>query len=85
MLSFHGLTPTKVYTDLDERPTDVQIRAIADDFIDQYMAGQLDSFGIVYKRFYSASSQRAQTLTILPLLELVDDLTMRSQVSGPGT
>jgi len=83
MLAFHGITPTKVYTDLDERPTDLQIRTIADDFIDQYMSGQLDYFGIVYKRFYSASSQRAQTLTILPLLELVDDLTTRSQVIWP--
>ena len=83
MLNFHGLTPAKVYTDLDERPTDLQIRAIADDFIDQYMSGNLDSFGIIYKRFYSASSQRAQTLTILPLLDLVDDLTTRSQVIWP--
>jgi F-type H+-transporting ATPase subunit gamma len=83
MLAFHGLTPTHVYTDLDERPTDAQIRAIADDFIDQYLAGTLDSLGIVYKRFYSASSQRAQTLTILPLHELVDDLTTRSRVIWP--
>ncbi len=83
VLAFHGVTPTKVYTDLDERPTDLQIRTIADEFIDQYMAGQIDSFGIVYKRFYSASSQRAQTLTILPLPELVDDLTTRSQVMWP--
>ena len=83
MLNFHGLPPTKVYTDLDERPTDLQIRAIADDFIDQYMSGKLDSFAIVYKRFYSASSQRAQTLTILPLHDLVDDLTTRAQVIWP--
>jgi len=83
VLAFHGITPTKIYTDLDERPTDLQIRTIADEFIDQYMSGQLDSFGIVYKRFYSASSQRAQTLTILPLLELVDDLATRSQVIWP--
>jgi F-type H+-transporting ATPase subunit gamma len=47
------------------------------------MTGQIDSFGIVYKRFYSASSQRAETLTILPLPELVDDLTTRSQVMWP--
>jgi F-type H+-transporting ATPase subunit gamma len=83
VLAFHGITPTKVFTDLDERPTDLQIRTIADEFIDQYMAGALDSFGIVYKRFYSASSQRAQTLTILPLHELVDDLTTRAQVIWP--
>jgi F-type H+-transporting ATPase subunit gamma len=83
VLSFHGLTPAKVYTDLDERPTDLQIRTIADDFIDQYMSGKLDYFGIIYKRFHSASSQRTQTLTIMPLLELVDDLTTRSQVIWP--
>jgi F-type H+-transporting ATPase subunit gamma len=83
VLAAHGLTPAQVYTDLDERPTDPQIHAIADDFISQYMAGKLDSFGIVYKRFYSASSQQAQTLTILPLLELVDDLTTRSMVIWP--
>ena len=77
------MTPTKVYTDLDEMPTDLQIRTIADEFVDQYMAGQIDYFGIVYKRFYSASSQQAQTLTILPLPELVDDLTTRSQVIWP--
>jgi F-type H+-transporting ATPase subunit gamma len=66
-----------------EAVLDPQIHAIADDFISQYMAGKLDSFGIVYKRFYSASSQQAQTLTILPLLELVDDLTTRSMVIWP--
>jgi len=83
VLAARGVTPAKVYTDLDERPTDPQIHAMADDFIDQYMAGKPDSFGIVYKRFYSASSQQAQTLTILPLLELVDDLTTRSLVIWP--
>jgi len=59
MLTFHGLTPVKVYADLDEMPSDPQIRTIADDFIDQYMSGNLDSMGIVYMRFYSASSQHA--------------------------
>jgi F-type H+-transporting ATPase subunit gamma len=83
VMAHHGLTPTKVYTDIDEIPTDLQIRAIADDFIGQYMAGTLDYLGIVYMRFYSASSQQAQTLTIMPLLDLVDDLTTRSQAIWP--
>jgi len=83
MLSFHGVTPTEVYTDLEERPTDRQIRTLADTFIDQFLEGKLHSLGVVYKRFYSASSQRAQTLTILPLPDLVDDLTTRAQVIWP--
>ncbi len=83
LMAFHGLTPTQVYTEVGEMPTDPQIRAIADDFIGQYMSGSLDCLGIVYMRFYSASSQQAQTLTILPLHELVDDLTTRSQAIWP--
>jgi F-type H+-transporting ATPase subunit gamma len=83
VLAFHGVTPTKVYTDVDEMPSNAQIGAIADEFIDQYMSGQIDYLGIVYMRFYSASSQQAQTLTIMPLTELVDDLTTRSKVIWP--
>ncbi len=82
-LAYHGLTPVEVYTDLDEMPTDLQIRNVADPFVDQYMSGELDSLGIVYMRFYSASSQQAQTLTILPMHELVDDLTTRSHAIWP--
>lgn len=83
VLAYHGVTPAKVYTDLDEMPTDPQIRTIAEEFVGQYMSGELDSLGIIYKRFYSASSQQAQTLTILPLHDLVDDLSTRAQVIWP--
>lgn len=83
VLAYHGVTPTKVYTDLDEMPTDPQIRTIAEEFVSRYTAGELDYIGIIYKRFFSASSQQAQTLTILPLHDLVDDLTTRAQVMWP--
>jgi len=83
VLAYHGVTPAKVYTDLDEMPTDPQIRTIAEEFVGQYISGDIDYIGIIYKRFYSASSQQAQTLTILPLHDLVDDLTTRAQAIWP--
>ena len=83
VLTYHGLAPKEVFTNVDEMPTDPQIHAIADGFIEQYMSGRLDSLSIVYIRFYSASSQQAQTLTIMPLLELIDNLTTRAQVIWP--
>jgi F-type H+-transporting ATPase subunit gamma len=83
IMAYHGVAPTKVYTDLDEMPTDPQIRTIAEEFVSRYIAGEIDSMGIIYKRFYSASSQQAQTLTILPLHDLVDDLTTRAQAIWP--
>ena len=82
-MTFHGLTPTKVYTDLDEMPSDPQISTIAEEFVAQYTAGEIDSLGILYMRFFSTSSQQAQTLSILPLIDLVDDLTTRAHVIWP--
>jgi F-type H+-transporting ATPase subunit gamma len=83
VLAYHGITPTKVYTDLDEMPSDPQINTIAEEFVGQYVAGELDSLGIVHMRFFSTSSQQAQTLSILPLIDLVDDLTTRAHVIWP--
>jgi len=83
MLSYHGIVPTKIYHNVDEIPSNIQIDEIANDFIEQYMNGSLDYFGIVYMRYYSASSQHAQTLTALPLTELIDDLTTRATVIWP--
>jgi F-type H+-transporting ATPase subunit gamma len=82
-LNYHGIIPTKIYHDLDEIPSDIQIDEIAGDFVEQYMKGSLDYFGIVYMRYYSASSQHAQTLTILPLTELIDDLATRATSLWP--
>jgi F-type H+-transporting ATPase subunit gamma len=82
-LHFHGIEPTKVYTDFDEVPTDEQASKMADSFIQQYINGELDYFGIVYTRFYSVASQHAQTLTVLPISELIDDLTTRATLISP--
>jgi len=83
VLNYHGIPPAKVYDDIGEMPTDSQIHDMADEFMGQYMAGELDYFGIVYMRFYSMSSQQAQTLTVMPLTELIDDLTTRAKAIWP--
>lgn len=85
LLNYHGITPAKIYSDMDEMPSDEQIDEITDEFIDKYMSGQLDYFGVVYMRYHSVSSQRAQTLTIMPLTELIDDLATRATVIWPWT
>jgi F-type H+-transporting ATPase subunit gamma len=83
VLHHHGTTPTKVYTGFEEVPSDAQIAQIADEVVGQYMAGLLDFFGIVYMRFFSVTGQQAQTLTVMPFTELVDDLTTRAKVIWP--
>jgi F-type H+-transporting ATPase subunit gamma len=82
-LRFRGIEPTSIYADFDETPSDEQVRAMADGFIEQYMNGELSSLSIVYTRFYSVASQHAQTLAILPITELIDDLATRATVISP--
>ena len=74
---------TEAFTDFDEEPTVEQVRQISEDFADQYTKGQIGRLGIVYTRFFSVASQKAQTLTVLPVAELIDDLTTRATVIWP--
>jgi F-type H+-transporting ATPase subunit gamma len=82
-LAYHHITPAKVYTGFEDVPSDSLIEQIADDLIARYKAGKIDFYGIVYMNFHSVSSQRAQTLTILPLPELIDDLATRAKAIWP--
>jgi F-type H+-transporting ATPase subunit gamma len=79
-LHFHGIEPTKVYTDFDEVPSDKLLKTMTADFIEKYVSGELSSFGIVYTRFYSVASQHVQTLNVMPVSELIDDLITRATV-----
>jgi F-type H+-transporting ATPase subunit gamma len=82
-LHFHGLEPAQAFNDFDEVPSEDQVAEMADMFTAKYINGELDYFGIVYTRFYSVASQHAQTLAILPITELIDDLTTRATMIAP--
>ena len=83
ILNSRGVTPVKVYSDLDDLPTDHQIRELAKPFIDQYIQGQLDSFSLVYMGFHSPAHQQAQTMTVMPLTDLIDHQITRAKAIWP--
>jgi len=82
-LNNRGIEPEATYDEFDELPTPEQVKVIADDFMGQYAAGEIGRLGVVYTCFYSPASQRAQTLMVLPVAELIDDLTTRATVIWP--
>ena len=82
-LDAHGIKPAGVFDEFDEVPSAEQAKAIGDMFIEQYMAGEIGRLGIVYNRFFSPASQQVQTLTLLPVEDLIDDLTTRATVIWP--
>ena len=73
----------KAYDDFEDVPSAEQASKMANYFIDQYLSGKIGRLSIVYSRFFSAASRQAQTLTILPVSELIDDLTTRATVIWP--
>jgi F-type H+-transporting ATPase subunit gamma len=82
-LNARGITPVKVYSELDDLPSDLQIRQLADPFIDRYIHGQLDAFSLAYMGFHSPGHQQAQTMTLMPLTELIDHQITRAKVIWP--
>jgi len=77
------IEPEKVYEDFSEVPTAEQANEIGDFFMDEYINGNIARLGIVYNRFFSPASQKAQTLTVLPVVDMIDDLTTRATVIWP--
>ena len=77
------IKPAHVYEDFAEVPTAEQAEEIGDFFTKEYQSGRIDRLGIVYNRFFSPASQKAQTLTVLPVVDLIDDLTTRATVIWP--
>jgi len=82
-LEHRGIKPVHIYDEFADVPTAEQAKAIADHFTEQYKADKIGRLGIVYNRFFSAASQKVQTLTVLPVVDLIDDLTTRATVIWP--
>lgn len=82
-ITYKGIEPKKVYPNVDKCLDGIGIDEITDNCIDQYMEGRIDTFEIVYMQYFSTASQNAQTMTILPLTELVDNLTTRPTAIWP--
>ena len=82
-LAARNIDIERALSDFEEMPTVAQVRDIAEDFIAQYRRGEISRLSIVYTRFFSPANQKAQTLTILPVSELIDDLTTRATVIWP--
>ena len=83
MLTYHHITPAKVYTGFEDVPPDSFIEQMAADLTSRYKAGKIDFFGIVYMNFHSVTSQQPQTLAIMPLAELIDDLATQAKEIWP--
>ena len=66
-LRFRGVEIDESYTRFEDEPAFADVSKIADQFLNQYMSGELDRLDVAYTRFISSSRQLAVVETLLPL------------------
>lgn len=74
-LKFRDIAVNNGYLNFDDQPKFAEVDPIAQQFLDQFLTGEIDRLDVVYTRFVSISRQEAVVETLLPLgnLTLADD------------
>jgi len=64
---FRGITPDRVYTHFEDRPSFDEVDLLATRYLEDYVTGKLDRLDIVYTKFESLARQHIAIETLLPL------------------
>ena len=70
---YRGVTPNESYTHFEDKPRFDEVEVLANRYLEQYIAGDLDRLDVVYTQFQTAARQRATIETLLPLGSLGSD------------
>ncbi len=66
-LKFRGIIAARSFSQFEDQPRFDQVEEIANRYLEEFAAGQLDRLEVCYTRFISVSRQEAVTETLLPL------------------
>jgi F-type H+-transporting ATPase subunit gamma len=69
---FRKIEVQQTYTQFEDQPKFDEVEAIANRYLEQYAAGELDRLDVAYTKFVSISKQVAVVETLLPLGSLTD-------------
>jgi F-type H+-transporting ATPase subunit gamma len=72
----------KRFEEFSDQPRFANVERVADDFIEQFITGKLDAVYVVYMNFLSASQQKPDVLTLLPLSSITG--TTKPDQPEPG-
>ena len=71
-LKFRKIDVQQSYTQFNDQPKYDEVEVIANRYLEQYAAGELDRLDVAYTKFVSISKQVAVVETLLPLGSLTD-------------
>lgn len=69
-MRFQQRPVTQSYTHFEEKPSFAEVEALANRFVELYVAGKLDRLDVAYVRFQSVARQSAVLETLLPVGQL---------------
>jgi F-type H+-transporting ATPase subunit gamma len=72
---FLGHELASEYSEFEDKPQFAEVEQIATSMMDAYERGELDSVKVVYTKFISVSTQRVETLQLLPIERPVKEET----------
>ncbi len=72
-LKFRKIPVAQTFTQFDDQPKYEQVEPIANAYLEQYVAGEIDRLDVVYTKFVSVSRQEAVVETLLPLGKLAGE------------
>ena len=69
---FRNIELNQSFLQFDDQPAFEDVEQIADVYLQQYIAGELDRLDVVYTQFHSIAKQTATIETLLPMGSLVE-------------
>ncbi|MFG0241208.1 MAG: ATP synthase F1 subunit gamma [Phycisphaerales bacterium JB054] len=63
---FNGIEVTRHHTQFGDKPAYDEVDRLAQDFIDRFIAGEINRVNVVYMRFISAGKQVPEVMQLLP-------------------
>jgi F-type H+-transporting ATPase subunit gamma len=69
---FRGIQPDQRYTHFEDKPRFEEVDLLANRYLEEFSAGELDQLEVVYTRYESSSRQQAMIETLLPLAKPED-------------
>lgn len=66
-LKFNAIPMARHHSQIADTPQYVEVEKLAQRYMDEFAAGKYDTVKVVYTRFLSASRQKAEVMTLLPM------------------
>lgn len=79
---FQGIEYDRAITEIDDKPVFDDTLGLANEMMDSFIQGEIDTVEVISTRYISASSQRVEKNTLLPLT-LQGDTEEETEAAGP--